>query len=128
MDLVPELWSGKKNLLLDTESSSSDDDAQGTVRIDAMLHMGMNFEDYYQVEPYARRDGFDWVGDDGLPLPKRNGGIGGRWQGLPTMLTPFFDVNEIVARIKDDLPDVRAELSEDAGRMYCEFLFYTSLA
>jgi hypothetical protein len=41
------------------------------MHIDAILHLGMNFEDFWEVEKNARRDGYDWVGDDGLALPRQ---------------------------------------------------------
>lgn len=98
MDIIPELWSGQK------EVYEPGCDERKKIHIDAMLHLGMNFADYWQVEKRARRDGYDWVGDDGVPLPKHNGGRGGRWEGLPEVLTPIFDVDDVVRRLQEELP------------------------
>jgi hypothetical protein len=56
------------------------------------------------VEERARRDGYDWVGDDGLPLPRHNGGKGGRWEGMPEELGPVFSVGEAVRRAQQEVP------------------------
>lgn len=98
MDIIPTLWNGSKKVY-DPDAKEGE-----TIYIDAMLHMGMNFRDYWCVETRARRDGYDWVGDDGVPLPKHNGGEGGRWEGLPEVLTPAFDIDNIVQRLHQELP------------------------
>ncbi|KAI1410377.1 hypothetical protein F5Y13DRAFT_192239 [Hypoxylon sp. FL1857] len=122
MDIIPELWSGEKKVY---EPGCK----QGQkLHIDAMLHLGMNFADVWQIEKIARRDGYDWVGDDGVRLPKHNGGKGRRWEGLPEVLTPVFDVDDIARRLKEELPNTPTQTSTDAGLLYCEFIFYTSLA
>ncbi|KAI0139028.1 hypothetical protein F4776DRAFT_617775 [Hypoxylon sp. NC0597] len=122
MDIIPELWSGKKKVY-------DPGCKQGQkLYIDAMLHLGMNFSDVWQVEKRARRDGYDWVGDDGVPLPKHNGEKGRRWEGLPEVLVPVFDVDHVVRRLHEELPNTPTQTSTDAGLLYCEFIFYTSLA
>ncbi|KAF2753269.1 peptidase C15, pyroglutamyl peptidase I-like protein [Pseudovirgaria hyperparasitica] len=113
MDIIPKMWNGQKRVY-DEDCEEGD-----KIYIDAMLHLGMNFDEYWQIERVARRDGYDWVGDDGVPLPKHNGGKGGRWEGLPEVLKPMFDIEHI---------DVPFKSSTDAGLLYCEFIFYTSLA
>ncbi|KAI0888149.1 uncharacterized protein GGS22DRAFT_155178 [Annulohypoxylon maeteangense] len=122
MNIIPELWNGEKSVY---EPGSKQH--QG-IHIDAMLHLGMNFSDVWQVETRARRDGYDWVGDDGLPLPKYNGGEGGRWEGLPRVLEPYFNVEEITKRLHKELPNTPVMISRNAGLLYCEFIFYTSLS
>ena len=98
MDLIPPLWSGKKSVY-------EPDCGQGKkIHIDAMLHLGMNFSDTWEVETRARRDGYDWVGDDGVPLPKHNGGKGERWEGLPEVLKPVFNVDHIVEGLQTMMP------------------------
>ncbi|KAI0104456.1 hypothetical protein F4814DRAFT_455764 [Daldinia grandis] len=122
MELIPELWSGKKKVY---EPGCR----QGQkIYIDAMLHLGMNFADFWQIEKRARRDGYDWVGDDGVPLPKHNGGKGKRWEGVPKVLTPVFNVDHIARRLYKDLPNIPTKTSTDAGLLYCEFIYFTSLA
>ncbi|EEU44562.1 uncharacterized protein NECHADRAFT_101749 [Fusarium vanettenii 77-13-4] len=89
MDIIPQLWIEDKRVY-------EPDAKEGKkIHIDAMLHLGMNFADYWQVEKRARRDGYDWTGDDGVPLPSHNGDKGGRWEGLPDQLRPVFDVDGI---------------------------------
>ncbi|KAI1458141.1 hypothetical protein F4805DRAFT_425671 [Annulohypoxylon moriforme] len=122
MDIIPTLWNGKRSVY---EPSHKRDQE---IYIDAMLHLGMNFSDVWQVETRARRDGYEWVGDDGVPLPKYNGGKGGRWKGLPKVLKPFFKVERIVKRLHEELPNTPTMISKDAGLLYCEFIFYTSLS
>lgn len=97
MDIIPKLWSGKKSVY---EPHCKHDKK---IRIDAMLHMGMSFYEEWQVETRARRDGYDWVGDDGVPLPK-HGGKNGRWEGLPKVLEPFFNVERIVQQLHREQP------------------------
>ncbi|KAI1439470.1 hypothetical protein F5Y02DRAFT_425720 [Annulohypoxylon stygium] len=121
MDIIPKLWSGKKSVY---EPHCKHDKK---IRIDAMLHMGMSFYEEWQVETRARRDGYDWVGDDGVPLPK-HGGKNGRWEGLPKVLEPFFNVERIVQQLHREQPDIPTKASQDAGLLYCEFIFYTSLS
>ncbi|KAI1099414.1 hypothetical protein F4804DRAFT_321877 [Jackrogersella minutella] len=122
MDLIPKLWSGDKRVYEPNCKKGQ------KIYIDAMLHMGMNFSDVWQVEKRARRDGYDWVGDDGVRLPKYNGKKGGRWDGLPEVLRPVFDVEHIATRLHEDLPNSLTKTSTDAGLLYCEFILYTSLA
>lgn len=98
MDIIPTLWNGDKRVY-DPDATESEN-----IYIDAALHMGMNFSDYWAVETRARRDGYDWVGDDGVPLPKYNGGEGKRWEGLPEVLTPVFDTDTILQRLHQELP------------------------
>ncbi|KAI8656998.1 hypothetical protein NCS56_01305500 [Fusarium sp. Ph1] len=124
MDIIPQLWNEDKRVY-------EPDAKEGKkIHIDAMLHLGMNFADYWQVEKRARRDGYDWTGDDGVPLPSHNGDKGGRWEGLPDQLRPVFDVDGIVDRLHQELPVRRDanKTSTEAGLLYCEFIFYTSLA
>jgi hypothetical protein len=33
-----------------------------------------------------------------------NGGKGGRWEGLPDQLTPMFDLDKMVHRLRKELP------------------------
>ena len=66
--------------------------------------MGITSGVNWQVEKVAHRDGYDWVGDDEKALPKHNGGKGERWEGLSEILTPVYDVEKVVERIKEDLP------------------------
>jgi len=122
MDTIPKLWNREKRVY---DPDCAEDEK---IYIDAILHLGMNFADYWQVEKIARRDGYDWVGDDGVPLPKYNGGKGERWEGLPEELRPMFDVDKIVNRLQKELPDLETKTSTNAGLLYCEFIFYTSLA
>ena len=112
-----------------------------------MLHLGMSSSDYWRIEKIARRDGYDWVGDDGIALPKHNGGKGETWEGLPEELMPVFDVEGVAQQLHDQLSvsmaryilrrearlamaykDIPTDTSRYAGLMYCEFIFYTSLA
>ncbi|KAK7990148.1 hypothetical protein PG989_010463 [Apiospora arundinis] len=122
MDIIPTLWNGKKEVY---EPGCEEGE---TIHVDAVLHLGMNFSDSWALEKRARRDGYDWVGDDGVPLPKHNGGKGGRWEGLPEELEPVFDVDRIVDGLHRVLPDIPTTTSTDAGLLYCEFIFFTSLA
>ncbi|KAI0377691.1 hypothetical protein F5Y04DRAFT_263478 [Hypomontagnella monticulosa] len=122
MDIIPKLWNGEKRVY---EPHCK----QGQkIHIDAMLHLGMSFIDHWEVEERARRDGYDWVGDDGVPLPKENGRKGGRWEGLPEVLKPCFDIDYIMQRLHRELPIIPTKSSMDAGLLYCEFIYYTSLA
>lgn len=74
------------------------------IHIDAILHLGMNFQQFWEVEERARRDGYEWVGDDGLPLPNYNGKTGARWEGMPEELRPIFDVGQIVRQAQEEVP------------------------
>jgi hypothetical protein len=103
MDIIPKLWNQEKKVY--DESSSQNE----KIYIDAILHMGMTFGGNWQVEKRARRDGYDWVGDDDKPLPKHNGGEGDRWEGLPEELRPAFDVDQIVERLQKDYPVTHPE-------------------
>lgn len=98
MDIIPTLWNGKKEVYDPTCKEGE------KIHIDALLHLGMNFSDIWTVEKRARRDGYEWVGDDGVPLPKNNGEKGGRWEGLPEELRPVFDVDRIVEGLHRVLP------------------------
>jgi hypothetical protein len=98
MNIIPELWSQRKKVY---DDACGEDDK---IYVDAMLHMGIAFGGKWQVETRARRDGYDWVGDDDKPLPKHNGGKGERWEGLPEVLTPAFDVDKIVDKLREDFP------------------------
>lgn len=98
MDIIPTLWNGNKRVY-DPDAKEGE-----SIYIDAMLHMGMDFSDNWFVESRARRDGYDWVGDDGVPLPKHNGGQEGRWKGLPEVLTPVFDIDSVIQRLHQELP------------------------
>lgn len=143
MDIIPTMWSGNRQVY---EPGCPEEQK---IRVDAMLHLGMNFQSTWAVEKRARRDGYDWVGDDGVPLPKHNGGKGQRWEGLPDVLKPAFDVDKIVGGLQAVLPVLTCwprpttltgtaltfltqgtptVISTDAGLMYCEFIFYSSLA
>ncbi|KAH8660513.1 hypothetical protein BX600DRAFT_523505 [Xylariales sp. PMI_506] len=122
MDIVPKLWSGQQKVY------NPDCEDGEPIHVDAMVHMGMNGADFWTIEKLARRDGYNWVGDDGVPLPKHNGGEGERWEGLPEVLETSFNVDNIVERIREDLPSTSVKPSTDAGFAYCEFITYTSLA
>ncbi|KAF4458060.1 Peptidase C15 [Fusarium austroafricanum] len=122
MCLIPPLWNKDKRVYDPNTKPGK------RIHVDAMLHLGMNGVNYWQVENRARRDGYDWVGDDGVPLPKCNGVQGGRWEGLPEVLRPIFDVDAVVDKLHQQLPDTPTQASTDAGLLYCEFIFYTSLA
>jgi hypothetical protein len=98
MDIIPKLWNRDRGVY-DPDSKEGDQ-----IYIDAILHLGMNFSDIWRVEERAHRDGYDWVGDDGVPLPKHNGGEGGRFEGLPEVLRTMFDVDDIVRRLHEELP------------------------
>lgn len=122
MDLIPPLWSGAKRVY-DPGCEEGQE-----MYIDAMLHLGMNFSETWTVEKRARRDGYDWTGDDKKPLPKHNGGRGARWEGLPEDLKPVFDVDSIAKHLSEQLPDTNTGTSTEAGLAYCEFIYYSSLA
>lgn len=98
MDIIPTLWNGDRRVY------EPDCDEGQRIHIDAILHLGMNFSNFWRVEKRARRDGYEWVGDDGLPLPKHNGGKGEMWEGLPEDLTPVFDVDKIAQKLHEQLP------------------------
>ena len=98
MDIIPKLWNQEKKVY------DEDCEKDEKIYIDAILHMGIMFGDHWQVEKRARRDGYDWVGDDDKALPKHNGGKGERWEGLPEVLTPTFNVDKIVEKIKKNFP------------------------
>ncbi|KAL8658194.1 MAG: hypothetical protein Q9226_001192 [Calogaya cf. arnoldii] len=122
MDIIPTLWNQEMKVY------DGDCNEGERIYVDAMLHMGITSGGDWQVEKVAHRDGYDWVGDDEKALPEHNGGKGERREGLPEILTPVYDVEKIVERIKKDLPDLPAKASTDAGLKYCEFILYTSLA
>ena len=98
MDIIPKLWNHEKKVY------DEDCEQDEKIYIDAILHMGITSNGQWQVEKRARRDGYDWVGDDDKPLPKHNGGKGGRWEGLPEILTPAFNVDKIVEQLEKNLP------------------------
>lgn len=103
MDRVTELWTGKR-ALFGPEQHEAGTDGDDTLRIDAMVHVGINISDYWTVEAVAKRDGYDWVGCDGNALPARNGEVGGRWYGLPICLMPTFDVDAVVKKVGEEVP------------------------
>ncbi|KAI0115620.1 hypothetical protein GGR51DRAFT_503591 [Nemania sp. FL0031] len=122
MDIIPTLWNREKKVY---DESAEDGDK---IYVDAMLHMGMNFSDIWRIESRARRDGYEWVGDDGVPLPKYNGGEGGRFEGLPEVLKPMFNIDDMEKRVQEELPEIPVKSSTDAGLLYCELILYNSLA
>ncbi|KAM0438441.1 hypothetical protein ACHAPT_001190 [Fusarium lateritium] len=108
MDIIPQLWNNDKRVY-------EPDAKEGKkIHIDAMLHLGMNFADYWQAEKRARRDGSIWTGDDGVP-PSHNGDKGGRWEGLPDQLLPVFDVDDIRDRLHQEAPATPTKTSTEAG-------------
>ncbi|KAF2116369.1 hypothetical protein BDV96DRAFT_686741 [Lophiotrema nucula] len=100
-DRIPPMWNQSKKVY------DPDCDEDEKIYIDAMIHLGMApDEDTWRIEKRARRDGYDWVGDDDIRLPKHNGGKDGMFEGLPEVLTPDYDVDEVAKQVKEDLPDI----------------------
>lgn len=97
MDKITELWNS---------------DQYPHDRIDAMLHLGINSSAVWELETRARRDGYSWVGDDGLPLPKHNGEFGARFDGQPEELRPMYDVESLIEEIRSNFPVSGMTLSE----------------
>ncbi|KAI1127031.1 hypothetical protein F5Y10DRAFT_243523 [Nemania abortiva] len=122
MDIIPKLWNREKKVYDENAEDGEE------IYVDAMLHMGMNFTEIWRIEKRARRDGYDWVGDDGVPLPKHNGEKGGRFEGLPEVLTPMFNIDDMEKRLQEELPDIPVRSSTNAGLLYCELILYNSLA
>lgn len=94
MDRIPSLWNQKLNVW------DVDGDANDAVYVDAMVHMGMSKRQDWILEARARRDGYDWIGDDNVRLPSLNGGHGGRFE----VLTPMFDVGALKTSLQMQHP------------------------
>ena len=81
MNIGPKLWNQEKKVY--DEDYKKDE----KIYIDAILHMGITFGDHWQVEKRARRDGYDWVGDDdklclSTTVERVRGGKGSRKSSL----------------------------------------------
>lgn len=50
------------------------------------------------------------------------------WEGLPEMLGPAIDVDEVLARWRGVMKGEDVRVSNDAGRYLCEYIYYASLA
>ncbi|KXS94844.1 hypothetical protein AC578_3667 [Pseudocercospora eumusae] len=122
MERIPKLWSCVERVYNQNATESA------RVHIDAMIHLGVHEDSCWEIEKQARRDGYAHKGDDGLFLPTSNGGKGERWEGLPWILTPLYDVESIVRRLDVKFSQLQIFSSNDPGRQYCGFLYYSSLA
>ena len=72
MGIILTLWSGDRRVY-------DPDCKEGQkIYINAVLHLVMNVEDFWEVVRVAYRDGYAWVGNDGVVLPKHNGEKGRR--------------------------------------------------
>ena len=110
MERIPKLWSRKLNVY-DLDASEQD-----TTYVDGMIHMGMQPEESsWLIEIQARRDGYQWVGDDGKPIPPRNGGPGDMFEGLPDVLKPMYDVEGIGKILKKKHPVSRTSHNKRRG-------------
>lgn len=76
----------------------------------------------------ARRDGYKWTGEDGIPIPEKNGEKGDMFEGVPAILKPMYNMEGILKRCLADCPESNIDLSDDGGLAFCEFGFYNSLA
>ena len=93
MDLIPDLWSGKRSVY---EPGSVSDK---TLNVDLMLHIGMHpDDDVYFLEKSARREKYEHLGEDGKPLSRNI------FKGQPKKLLGGFDVEDVASKVRQSLP------------------------
>ncbi|KAI0387264.1 peptidase [Hypomontagnella monticulosa] len=114
--LVPTLW---------------DDPA---VKIDYAIHIGMaGPQPVYQIERRGHRDGYDKTDVDGKLLGdeqrRKLEGDKWIWNDVPSELLTDLDIEKIHKRWVERSPaNLRLNISEDAGRYLCDFIYFSSLA
>jgi len=111
-----------------------------TGKIDLCIHIGMaGPRQVYHIEHRGHRDGYilrdvdeELLGDDEVdPIsgkPPRDTDDW-PWRGLPAELTSWFDMPDVLRRWRELAPPGNAlNVSEDAGRYLCDFIYFSSLA
>lgn len=97
-------------------------------RPDLILHIGIaGVRDYYSIETLAHRDSYVYTDvDDRLGYEDGEK----RWKELqlPPILMPGIPTIKLLNGWKENAPTGPGlQVSNDAGRYLCEFIFYTSL-
>ncbi|KAI1075083.1 peptidase [Whalleya microplaca] len=115
-DLVPKLW----------------DDAEQ--KVDYAIHIGMaGPQAVYSLERRGHRDGYDKKDVDGQLLGDeqrhKREGDSWIWHDVPEELLTDLDIERIYKRWVERSPkDLKLQISEDAGRYLCDFIYFSSLA
>ena len=86
------------------------------------VHVGVSPYDHVKIEKCGRNTGYC------------QGDIFGRTPETKTcvpdgaeVLETSFDVQALSEKVSSSNPDIRVEISSDAGRYLCDFIYYTSL-
>ncbi len=86
------------------------------------VHVGVSPHSCVKLEKFGRNESYN-MGDINSCLPPDNVCCKGGLNKLRTV----FNVNEILKCVSQKQADVVIEVSEDAGRYLCDFIYYTSL-
>lgn len=99
--LVPALWDAKT----DTFRMYKDPDKSATVKIDAMLHMGILDKPKlpWRLERYSFKSGYVFPGAGNKKPSEADRTGGGRWVGLPERLETDLNLDSIFEQVKSQL-------------------------
>lgn len=86
------------------------------------VHVGVSPYNCIKIEKFGRNFGYN-KGDINCRLPVASSC---RKDG-PDKIRTVFNVEEVLKCVNKKQPDVEMQISEDAGRYLCDFIYYTSL-
>lgn len=144
--LVPKLWDAEK----DTFRMYVDPEKSKTMKIDAMVHMGILDKPNlpWRFERYPFTSGYELPGTGGKTPTDEDKTGGGRWKALPDRLETGLNLDSIYERVcsqvdvgyfnavdrctikahTDHTQESKVIISEDPNRFLCAYIYYASLA
>ncbi|KAF2253825.1 hypothetical protein BU26DRAFT_601870 [Trematosphaeria pertusa] len=124
--LVPKLWDAEK----DTFRMYVDPEKSKTMKIDAMVHMGILDKPNlpWRFERYPFTSGYELPGTGGKTPTDEDKTGGGRWKALPDRLETGLNLDSIYERVCSQVDESKVIISEDPNRFLCAYIYYASLA
>ncbi|KAM4057567.1 pyroglutamyl peptidase domain-containing protein [Hirsutella rhossiliensis] len=101
-------------------------------KVDLAIHIGMTAGSVYKIERRGHRNGYK-IGDidEEIPEDEEKGKKGENWiwQGLPDEIQTELDLDDVLKRWQGfGAKNASLQVSEDAGRFLCDFIYYSSLS
>lgn len=87
------------------------------------VHVGVSPYNCVKLEKFGRNIGYRSV-DINIELPPHDNCC---IPSGPDIIQTVFNVDEVSREVVEKIPNIQVQVSEDAGRYLCDFIYYTSL-